>query len=49
MCGERSGAPASWGWVDDLYSHAWTLDQAAEAYAWFDRQADGKGVFEFTD
>ncbi|MFS4108365.1 alcohol dehydrogenase catalytic domain-containing protein [Streptomyces sp. PD-S100-1] len=35
--------------VDDLYSHAWTLDQAAEAYAWFDRQADGKGVFEFTD
>lgn len=33
--------------VDDLYSHTWSLDQAAEAYEWFDKQSDGKGVFEF--
>jgi threonine dehydrogenase-like Zn-dependent dehydrogenase len=33
--------------VDELYSHTWTLDEAAEAYRWFDRQDAGKGVFEF--
>lgn len=33
--------------VDDLYSRVWTLDQAAEAYEWFDKQPDGKGVLEF--
>ncbi|NMO03241.1 alcohol dehydrogenase catalytic domain-containing protein [Gordonia sp. TBRC 11910] len=33
--------------VDDLYSHTWRLDQAAEAYEWFDKQDAGKGVFEF--
>lgn len=31
--------------VDALFTHRWSLDQAAEAYAWFDHQADGKGVF----
>lgn len=31
--------------VDDLFTHRWTLDQGEEAYALFDRQADGKGVF----
>jgi len=30
--------------VEDVYSHRWTLAQAAEAYAWFDRQDAGKGV-----
>jgi len=35
--------------VDDLYSHSWSLDQAAEAYRWFDEQSAGKGVFEFGD
>jgi propanol-preferring alcohol dehydrogenase len=33
--------------VDKLFTHSWSLDQAAEAYEWFDRQSDGKGVFEF--
>ncbi|MET7288831.1 zinc-binding dehydrogenase [Streptomyces sp. NPDC005573] len=33
--------------VDDLFTRSWSLDQAAEAYAWFDRQTDGKGVFEW--
>ncbi|WP_025778241.1 zinc-binding dehydrogenase [Brevibacterium sp. VCM10] len=33
--------------VDALYSHSWTIDQAAEAYEWFDKQDAGKGVFEF--
>jgi threonine dehydrogenase-like Zn-dependent dehydrogenase len=32
--------------VDDLFSHRWTLDQAEEAYRWFNNQSDGKGVFE---
>ncbi|MBM7365408.1 zinc-dependent alcohol dehydrogenase family protein [Gordonia hydrophobica] len=32
--------------VEDLFSHRWTLDQAVEAYEWFDRQDAGKGVFE---
>lgn len=32
--------------VDALFSHRWKLDQAAEAYAMFDRQNTGKGVFE---
>jgi threonine dehydrogenase-like Zn-dependent dehydrogenase len=35
--------------VDDLYTHAWTIDQAEEAYAWFDKQDAGKGVFEFAE
>ncbi len=34
--------------VDDLYSHSWTLEQASDAYEWFDKQDAGKGVFEFT-
>ncbi|MGV9710334.1 alcohol dehydrogenase catalytic domain-containing protein [Gordonia sp. NPDC003424] len=34
--------------VDDLYSHRWTIDQADEAYTWFDKQDAGKGVFEFS-
>jgi threonine dehydrogenase-like Zn-dependent dehydrogenase len=33
--------------VDDLFTRSWSLDQAAEAYAWFDQGTDGKGVFEF--
>jgi threonine dehydrogenase-like Zn-dependent dehydrogenase len=31
--------------VDRLFTHRWSLDQAAEAYTLFDKQADGKGVF----
>jgi len=31
--------------VDALFTHRWSLDQAVEAYALFDRQADGRGVF----
>jgi threonine dehydrogenase-like Zn-dependent dehydrogenase len=31
--------------VDHLFTHRWTLDRAEEAYRWFDRQSDGKGVF----
>jgi threonine dehydrogenase-like Zn-dependent dehydrogenase len=31
--------------VDRLFTHRWRLDQAGEAYALFDKQADGKGVF----
>jgi threonine dehydrogenase-like Zn-dependent dehydrogenase len=31
--------------VDALFTERWTLDRAAEAYQWFDRQSDGKGVF----
>ena len=30
--------------VDRLFTHRWSLDQAAEAYTLFDKQADGKGV-----
>lgn len=30
--------------LDRLFTHRWTLDQAEEAYALFDRQSDGKGV-----
>jgi 2-desacetyl-2-hydroxyethyl bacteriochlorophyllide A dehydrogenase len=33
--------------LDPLFTHRWTLADAAEAYAEFDRQAAGKGVFEF--
>lgn len=33
--------------IDDLFSHGWSLQEAAEAYQWFDQQRDGKGVFEF--
>ena len=32
--------------IDDLFSHTWKLDQAVEAYHWFDKQDAGKGVFE---
>jgi 2-desacetyl-2-hydroxyethyl bacteriochlorophyllide A dehydrogenase len=32
--------------VDRLFTHRWQLDQAEEAYRLFDRQADGKGVFQ---
>jgi propanol-preferring alcohol dehydrogenase len=35
--------------VDDLFSHSWRLDQAAEAYEWFAKQDAGKGVFEFSE
>jgi threonine dehydrogenase-like Zn-dependent dehydrogenase len=31
--------------VDGLFTHRWKLEQAPEAYALFDKQADGKGVF----
>ena len=31
--------------VDDLFTHHWSLDQAAEAYRLFDTQTTGKGVF----
>ncbi len=31
--------------VDRLFTHRWRLDQAEQAYALFDRQSDGKGVF----
>ncbi|WP_246745390.1 zinc-binding dehydrogenase [Pseudomonas sp. PNP] len=33
--------------VDRLFTHEWKLDQAAEAYADFNQQAGGKGVFVF--
>ena len=33
--------------VDRLFTDHWKLDQAAEAYAAFDKQAGGKGVFIF--
>jgi threonine dehydrogenase-like Zn-dependent dehydrogenase len=32
--------------LDQLFTHRWTLDQAPEAYALFDQQTTGKGVFE---
>lgn len=32
---------------DALFTHRWSLDQAAEAYRLFDQQATGKGVFIF--
>jgi threonine dehydrogenase-like Zn-dependent dehydrogenase len=31
--------------VDELFSHRWKLEQAAEAYEDFDKQRSGKGVF----
>jgi threonine dehydrogenase-like Zn-dependent dehydrogenase len=31
--------------VDDLFTHRWTLEQASEAYADFDRQVGGKAAF----
>ncbi|MDQ4060738.1 MAG: zinc-binding dehydrogenase [Pseudomonadota bacterium] len=31
--------------VEDLFTHRWRLEQAAEAYELFDRQTSGKGVF----
>ena len=33
--------------VDQLFTHRYTLDQAAQAYELFDQQTTGKGVFEF--
>jgi len=33
--------------VDDLFSDHWSLDQAVEAYAEFDKQSSGKGIFVF--
>lgn len=33
--------------VDDLFTHRWRLEEASEAYAEFDRQDSGKGVFLF--
>ncbi len=33
--------------VDALFSRRWKLDQAGEAYQWFDHQSSGKGVFLF--
>ena len=33
--------------VDKLFTDRWNLDQAVEAYADFDKQAGGKGVFVF--
>jgi threonine dehydrogenase-like Zn-dependent dehydrogenase len=33
--------------VDRLFTHRWTLAQAAEAYSLFDRQTSGKGVILF--
>ncbi len=33
--------------VDRLFTDEWTLEQAPEAYADFDKQAGGKGVFVF--
>jgi threonine dehydrogenase-like Zn-dependent dehydrogenase len=33
--------------VERLFTHRWTLDQAAEAYRSFDTQTTGKGVFLF--
>ena len=34
--------------VDELFTHTWRLDQAAEAYQVFDQQSSGKGVFTST-
>ena len=31
--------------IDSLFTHRWKLDQAEEAYALFDKQTTGKGVF----
>jgi threonine dehydrogenase-like Zn-dependent dehydrogenase len=31
--------------VDRIFTHRWSLDQAAEAYRLFDRGVGGKGVF----
>lgn len=33
--------------LDRLFTHRWRLDRAEEAYALFDRQSSGKGVFLF--
>jgi D-arabinose 1-dehydrogenase-like Zn-dependent alcohol dehydrogenase len=38
----RRGLP-----VDALFTDRWSLDQAAEAYELFDKQASGKGAFVF--
>lgn len=32
--------------IDDLFTDAWSLDEASAAYRWFDKQSSGKGVFE---
>ncbi|MFE4500969.1 zinc-binding dehydrogenase [Rhodococcus sp. NPDC056743] len=33
--------------VDELFTHRWALNEASEAYQWFDKQDAGKGVFVF--
>lgn len=33
--------------IDELFTHQWSLDQAAEAYAEFDRQTSGRAAFLF--
>ncbi len=33
--------------IDDLFTHRWSLSQAAQAYADFDKQTAGKGAFVF--
>ncbi|HTQ77693.1 MAG TPA: zinc-binding dehydrogenase [Burkholderiales bacterium] len=33
--------------LERIFTHRWTLDQAAEAYRVFDQQSSGKGVIEF--
>jgi threonine dehydrogenase-like Zn-dependent dehydrogenase len=35
--------------VDAIFSHRWSLEQAVEAYEWFDEQSAGKGVFVFPE
>ena len=32
--------------IDSLFTHRWKLPQAEEAYQLFDRQTEGKGVFD---
>jgi threonine dehydrogenase-like Zn-dependent dehydrogenase len=32
--------------VDKLFTRKWKLEQAKEAYEWFDAQSDGKGVIQ---
>jgi threonine dehydrogenase-like Zn-dependent dehydrogenase len=33
--------------IDDLFTHRWTIDQAVDAYAVFDKQTAGKAAFIF--
>ncbi|NCV40077.1 MAG: hypothetical protein EBW11_05875 [Betaproteobacteria bacterium] len=32
--------------LDQLFTHSWTLEEAPQAYALFDQQTSGKGVFD---